>query len=305
MVPLPARLFATTVLTCAALSGCATREPVRSAGDCPTEPIEIVVSVGQWSDLATTLAGSCGQVTTIASGSTGDPHDFEPTTADAARFTHAGVVVVNGLGYDDWAGHVIDTLSPRPVVVDAGEVAGLHEGDDPHVWYGPQYVEGVADAVTAALEAQMPAASEYLQTRRAAWSEQTRPLDEAVAALGPIAAGRSFAATEPVFDHMAAAVGLEDRTPQGFAVAAANETDPAPGDVYALEQALRDRSVDVLVFNTQTDSGLDARLRAGADAASVPVVEVTETIPPGVDGFVAWQTGQLDALAKALEGRGR
>lgn len=300
MPPPSAHLIAAAVLAGAALAGCASPEAAQGAGDCPEAPVEIVVTVGQWSDLATTLAGACGHVTTIVSGSAGDPHDFEPTTSDAARFTHADLVVANGLGYDEWAGHVVDTLSPRPPVVDAGEAAGLGDGEDPHVWYGPQHVARVADAVTAALATQMPAAAAYLAERRAVWTEQTRALDEAVVSLHASAAGRTFAATEPVFDHMAAAVGLVDRTPPGFAAAAANETDPAPGDVYALDQELRSRAVDVLVFNPQTDSALDDQVRRSAAAASVPVVEVTETIPAGVDGFVAWQVGQLDVLARAL-----
>jgi zinc/manganese transport system substrate-binding protein len=41
-------------------------------------------------------------------------------------------------------------------------------------------------------------------------------------------------------------------------------------------------------------------LRKAAEQAGVPVVEVTETVPPGQDSFVGWQDGQLAALAKAL-----
>ena len=43
----------------------------------------------------------------------------------------------------------------------------------------------------------------------------------------------------------------------------------------------------------------EAKAKAAEDAG-VPVVEVTETVPPGQDSFVAWQDGQLEALAKAL-----
>ena len=34
--------------------------------------------------------------------------------------------------------------------------------------------------------------------------------------------------------------------------------------------------------------------------APVPVVEVTETVPPGTTQFETWQVAQLTALAKAL-----
>jgi zinc/manganese transport system substrate-binding protein len=83
-----------------------------------------------------------------------------------------------------------------------------------------------------------------------------------------------------------------------------NDSDPAPGDVAALERALRDGTVDVLVVNTQTEGSLPRELVAAATRGGVPVVRITESPPPGTTSFVAWQTGQLDQLAAAL-GRAR
>src|SRR4051794_39770572 len=70
------------------------------APDCPTDPVQVVVTVSQWADIASGLAGRCAEVTTIIEGSV-DPHDYEPTPADNARFLDADLVVMNGLGYDD------------------------------------------------------------------------------------------------------------------------------------------------------------------------------------------------------------
>lgn len=256
--------------------------------------------MGQWSDMVTTLAGACGHVVTVVGGATGDPHDYEPTTSGAALLTRADLVVVNGLGYDDWAVHVLDTLRERPRVVDAGEAAGFQEGDNPHIWYGPRQVGQVADAVTAALEDRMPAAAQHLRARREAWAAATRPLTEAVESLRHAAAGRTFVATESVFELMADALGLVDRTPPGYRAAVANETDPAPGDVYALDETLRSGSVDVLVYNSQTESALSLQARRVATDSGVPVVVATETEPDGAGGFVQWQMDQLDSLAQAL-----
>ena len=45
---------------------------------------------------------------------------------------------------------------------------------------------------------------------------------------------------------------------------------------------------------------LTEQIRSGAIDASVPVVEVTETVPAGVDSFVEWQLGQLEAMSAVL-----
>jgi zinc/manganese transport system substrate-binding protein len=42
------------------------------------------------------------------------------------------------------------------------------------------------------------------------------------------------------------------------------------------------------------------QIRSAAEQAGVPVVEVTETVPPGAESFEDWQVDQLTSLAKAL-----
>jgi zinc/manganese transport system substrate-binding protein len=269
-------------------------------GDCPTDPVPVVVTVDQWGDIASSLGGDCATVTTIITGSSANPHDYEPTPGDSATFERAHLVVRNGLGYDTWADKAIATLDTKPAVVDGGTVVGRHDGDNPHIWYSPQYVREVSAAITAELSRLAPKAADYFASRHVAWQTSMRPYDDEVARVKAVATGKAYGATEPVFDDMAAAVGMTRATPDGFQHAAANESDPSPGDVADFEHALRDGSMSVLVFNTQTDAPTPSQLRDVAHDTHVPVVSVTETVPPGTRSFVTWQVRQLRALAKAL-----
>ena len=274
----------------------------QSTGTCPVDPVRIVVSVGQWGDITGDLAGDCGNVTTIITGTSIDPHDYEPVPADLAAFTDAQLVVVNGLDYDAWASKAADAQSTKPVIVNAGEVVGKSSGDNPHIWYGPDFVSKVADAITAQLRTIAPGAASYFDDQATAWRQSMQPYYDEVSSLhSSIAGAKSYAATEPVFDYMAQAVGLVDKTPSGFEQSAANETDPSPADISDFQAALADRSVDVFVFNTQTEGSVPSQLRSAAEAAHVPVVEVTES-PPTDSTFESWQVGQLVALAKAIGG---
>lgn len=267
---------------------------------CPVAPVPVVVSVDQWGALVRDLAGACAQVTTIVSGSGTDPHEYEPTTGDIARFGDARLVVVNGLAYDAWATKAVDALSTRPPVVDAGEVAGRHEGDNPHVWYDPVVVDRVAAAVTDRLVAADPGAAGYFADRNAAWQADMRTERDLIASIAASAGGRTYAATEPVFDDLARAVGLRDVTPPGYRRSAANGSEPAPGDVNAFGNQLRPGSTDVLIVNTQTQGAVPDQLRGIAEANGVRVVEVTEAPPAGTASFTAWQVAQLTALRDAL-----
>lgn len=271
-----------------------------SASSCPASVVSIVVTVDQWGDLARGLAGDCATVTTIVSGTAGDPHDYEPTPADNAKFSAARLVVLNGVGYDTWGEKAVRALSVRPEVLDVGAEVGAREGDNPHLWYNPAHLTKASEALTAKLKGLSPAAAAYFEAQAQAWRASLAPYEAAVAEAKAKAAGNTMAATESVFDEMAKAIGLADATPPGYARSAANQSEPAPGDVNDFRNALRDRKVDVLVFNAQTQGAVGDQLRSVAEQAGVPVVEVTETMPPGQPGFVAWQVDQLLRLTQAL-----
>lgn len=302
-----ARTILGAALAASVLAGCGSDSESGSAGDtpggrgaCPIDPVAVVVTVDQWGDIVERLGGDCAVVDTIITGSSADPHDFEPSPSDSAEFEGADLVVVNGLDYDHWAENAIDTLDDAPAVVDGGAVVGLEEGDNPHIWYGPGYVRQIAAAITTELKALAPDAAAYLDSQQAAWAEAMAAYDDQVAAITAVAGGRSFAATEPVFDSMADAAGLTNATPDGYESAALNESEPSPADIAEFEQALAGGDIDVLVFNAQTEGPVPDQLRDAAEAAGVPVVEVTETVPPGTDSFVEWQVTQLKSLATAL-----
>ncbi|BBY26167.1 metal ABC transporter solute-binding protein, Zn/Mn family [Mycolicibacterium sediminis] len=318
------RLAVTLLAAPLVLAGCAgssddagASSAPADAAPCPTTPVEVVVSVDQWGDVVRDLGGACAKVTTLLASSSVDPHDYEPSPADAAKFAGAQLVVVNGGHYDEWAAKLAAGSAPEAPIVDAvllsgGEAGHDHDHDEaghdhdhaaegnPHVWYSPTAVTGVADAVTSKLTELAPDAADYFAERRGAWTESMKPYDAAIAAIKQGATGKTYAATESVFDDMAAALGLRNGTPQGYQTASSNEADPSPADLDAFLTVLRDKQVDVLIYNTQTEGSVPEQIRQTAESAGVPVVEVTETVAPGTDSFEAWQVAQLTSLAKAL-----
>jgi zinc/manganese transport system substrate-binding protein len=288
-----------------ALTGCSTADGPRGAAvqsadpaACPGKVVTVVVSISQWADLADRLAGACGTVTTVLASAAVDPHEFEPGTAAIAAFSGADLIVLNGAGYDQWATDAVENLDPAPVVLAAASLAG--RPGNPHLWYDPAVVPRMAAAVSARLSALSPRAAGYFAARHQAWVTAAQPYVAAISVVRPRAAGRHYAATETVFDPMAAALGLIDATPPGYRRSVSNGGDAAPGDLQAFRTALARHAVDVLIDNVQTSGSVPEQLRAAADAAGVPVVAVTESPPAGSGSFVAWQTAELRSLAGAL-----
>lgn len=288
---------AALALTLAAV-GCSSDDAAPPKGDCPVTPLDVVVTVGAWSDPTAKLAGDCARVTTIA-GSRSDPHEFEPSPADLEALRTADLVVVNGLGYDSWADDAVAALDAAPPVVDAGEVVGLADGANPHIWYSAEYVFAVGTQVTSQLSNLAPEAAEYLAQRSVGWTEQLNRYRAELAKVADAHPAATYAATEPVADLLATAAGLTDATPTGYRDAALNETEPSPADLAAFVTLIESGNLGVLVVNTQTEGPSVDRLREAAEQSDVAIVEVTEA-PPSGTGFVAWQLAQIEALSDAL-----
>ena len=77
-------------------------------------------------------------------------------------------------------------------------------------------------------------------------------------------------------------------------------TDPSAADKATIEQQISNRSIKVLVFNSQNSTTDVVALVDRARAQKIPVAQVTETLTPAGATFQDWQTRQLNSLQAAL-----
>ena len=109
-----------------------------AAGSSASGKVEVVAAENFWGSIATQVGGDHAHVTSLIVNPDTDPHDYEPTPADAKLIAGAKYVIVNGAGYDAWA---LKLLAANPVagrvVLTIGDFIGKKEGDNPHMWYSP------------------------------------------------------------------------------------------------------------------------------------------------------------------------
>jgi len=144
-------------------AGCAIATSTASA---TSAPLRVVAAENFWGSIAAQLAGSKATVTSIINRPSIDPHDYEPTPADARAFARAQLVVVNGVGYDPWADRLLsaDPVGHR-IALKVGDVVGVAPGANPHRWYAPADVEKVIATVTADLQRLDPGDAAYFTAR--------------------------------------------------------------------------------------------------------------------------------------------
>jgi zinc/manganese transport system substrate-binding protein len=112
-------------------------------------------------------------------------------------------------------------------------------------------------------------------------------------------AGAAVAYTEPVPGYLVAAAGLRNLAPTSFTRAIEDGSEPSSSAVAQMTALVTRKKVRVLLYNDQAVSPITARVRSAAIAHGIPVVGVSETLPPHLT-FQQWQLGQTRALAAAL-----
>jgi zinc/manganese transport system substrate-binding protein len=259
----------------------------------------VVVAESSWGSLVAELGGDLVDVTSVVSKPDADPHDYEPTADDARAISSAKYVIVNGVGYDEWASRIVDSNGDASqLVLDIGALVGAHEGDNPHRWYFPAEVRKVIDRVVEDFKRIDPARSAAFDQRKADFeSQQLVRYTDALATIHQHA-GAPVAASESLFVGIADATGLVLATPASFSTAISEGIDPTVQDRSTVESQIRTRAVTVFVFNPQNSTPDVTLLRDAARSAGIPVVEFTETLV-GAD-FIDWQVTQLQRLAEAL-----
>ncbi len=264
--------------------------------------LAVVAAESFWGSIARELGGDRVDVTEIVSSPDADPHDYEPTPQDARAIATAGYVIVNGLGYDTWASDLVGAnQSSGRAVLDVGKLLDLHTGDNPHRWYFPDDVTKVIDRITADYKSLDPANASYYDAQQARYTGTALgPYHDAIAQIHARYAGTPIGASESIVVGLAAATGLDLKTPESFLDAISEGNDPSASDKVTVDQQLDTRQVSVFVYNRQNATPDVQRLVDEARARNIPVVPVTETPVPAGASFQDWQTAQLQALATAL-----
>jgi len=298
----PSDTSGATASTTAASSG-ATPEPGSPAAGGGTV-VPVVAGENFWGSITSQIGGAHVKVTSIITDPNADPHTYETDPKDAAAISSASFVVLNGLGYDDFASKLL-AASPNAsrTVISLDKVnAVTGDNPNPHLWYNPVYVKGSADAIAAQLSKVDPADAASFTANEQTFLADYQPYIDTLTKIKSAYPGAKIGFTERVPGYLVAAAGLTLATPASFAQSVEDGNDPSPQDTAAIDAAMKNKTVKVLFYNGQVTSPTTQRVQSLAKAAGVPVVGVAETIPASYPDFQSWQIAQAQQVLKALGG---
>lgn len=280
-----------------ALAGCGSHP---SSGS--STQVDVVAAENFWGDIIKQIGGNHVNITSVISDPNADPHLYESDAKTAAAVNKARLVVVNGLGYDEFMDRLL-SASPnqnRKVLTAAGVMQISGRDANPHIWYDIGKLPGVALAIAAQLSALHPGDAATFTANAKTFSDSLAPINAAIASIKRKYPGAPVGYTERVPGYLVEAAGLKLATPTSFAQAIEDGNDPSPADNAAMDTAVNSKAIKVLLYNEQTDSPAVEALKTLARQSGVPIVGVTETLPVTDSNFQGWQLRQVNEITKVL-----
>jgi zinc/manganese transport system substrate-binding protein len=263
--------------------------------------MQIVAAENFWGSLVSQLGGTHVQVLSIVTDPNADPHEYESNTADARAIANARYVIVNGAGYDDWALLLISANNnPNQKVLNVANLLGKKNGDNPHFWYYPPYVNETVHQMYSDLVSLDSANAEYYKQQYVNLNVSLGAYNERIDEVRQQFAGTKVASTESIFEYLANATGLDLISSPAFMEAVAEGNDPPAQSVVQFQQQLESGNVSVLVYNNQTITPIAQSMETLATEHNVAVVAITETIQPPNLSFQDWMNAELTSLKNAL-----
>lgn len=277
-------------------------EPViRTTGRSGNAPLEVVAAENFWGSLVSQIGGTHVHVTSLVTDPNADPHEFSSSSATAREVATANYVVVNGAGYDGWADKLVGaSQSDTRNVLTVSDLIHKKNGDNPHFWYNPVYVNQVTLKMVQDLIALDPANTSYYQAQYKALQSELTAYQDRITQIKQRFSGVKVAATEDIFDYLAGATGLDLVSPVAFTQAVAEGNDPPSGSIVEFQKQLSSGAVKLLVFNQQTETPLTDSMKQLAADNHIPIVGITETIQPINASFQDWMNSEIGALESAL-----
>ncbi len=193
-----------------------------------------------------------------------DPHEYAFRPSDMERLANADVLVMNGLGLENWLTDAALKNSPQVRVITASEGVAVRTPDeavalgepgggenlgpqDPHVWLDPVRAQTMAKNIAAGLAAADPAHAAGYRTRADALVNRLAALDREIRAGLVGVSDKKFVSFHDAFGYFAARYGLGPYT----VVETSPGKEPSPQDVARIIAFIRGQHVRAIFTEPQ------------------------------------------------------
>ena len=278
------------------------------------EKLQVVTSFLPVQSHTLAIAGDLVNVKQLLAKDTG-PHDFQLTPADVKKLSDADLLIINGVGIEEWLGElikksgnknlvVVDTSKGIKLVESPEEIEIGHDhshshahgdGANPHIWLDPVIAIKQAAKIVAALQKADPAnASAYAQNGKVYEAKLSALDSDYRSTLAPLP-NKNLVTFHDAFPYLAARYKLN----YVGAISEFPEKDPTPKQLAALVDKIRSLKVGVLFAENGYAPGLLKKIagETGAKVSELDTLEVGQGTPTA---YLDRMGANLESLRKAF-----
>ncbi|PWL20986.1 MAG: hypothetical protein DCO81_05230 [Candidatus Aquiluna sp. XM-24bin5] len=289
-----------------------------------TGAIQVATSTNVWASVVGILGAEWVEVTAIIDDPFQDPHSYEASARDQLTLSEAELVIANGGGYDEFVGQLLAALDGERIFLELVEGEHTHLGEEDHseehadedhadedhsdehehgnehIWYDIHAVEEASEMIVEAITELRPESFDRVNQNFDFFMAELENLEIRLEALREKALGLGFIATEGVGNLLLDEAGFINQTPEALADAIEEEREVPAASLKQAEDLISGKVVSLVVVNEQQLDQVSDLLVEAANAAGVPVVELSELISkPGMD-YLDWMASILDQLQEAV-----
>ena len=297
------RSFRLAVALVLALALAACRPTGASA---PDTTLSVVTTTSVFADMIQNVGGAHVKVTALVPHHA-DVHTFQPSPSDVRAVAGARLLVMNGLGLDDWLRNtIVNAATSGTTLIELGTgltgvelLPGEAPGtQNPHLWMAVPCAEGYVDEIERALAAADPPNAAAYQQGADGYQARLAALDSRIRAkIGSIPPGeRRLVTFHDAFPYFAREYGLEI---VGVAVEAPGQ-DPSAAEIAALIHAIKAAHVKAIFSEDQFPTRLVDQLATSTGAKVVSNLYDDSLGGPPVTSYEALMDWDVDQLVAAL-----
>lgn len=275
------------------------------------EPLSVVASTTVLADLVRQVGGERVNVHALIPAGR-DVHTFDPAPSDVVRLSNADLLVMNGVGLDEWFEDLAEEAAPGVALVILGEnlegveyLEGHADDDDdhdhalnPHLWLDVSNTQRYVERLATTLVALDPDHSAIYEANAATYDAQLAELDEWIrdelAALP--AADRRVVSFHDAFPYFAHAYDIEII---GVIIESPGQ-EPSAGELARLITDIRAANVRAILTEIQFS---DRLAQAISDETGVSVIDdlYTDSLgDPPLDTYAAAMRWNVERIVDGL-----
>lgn len=230
------------------------------------------------------------QVDLLLPARLGCPHDYALTPQDMQMLGHAEVLIINGLGLEEFLGAPLRRANPNLVVIDSSEDLDEillyrdtpetgddhsekqihdhdHSGANPHLFASPRMAARQVQKIAAELARLDPAAAPLYRRNAQSYGARLESLAVDFATLGQTLKNRRIITEHGVFDYLARDIGLDV-----VAVIQAHPgQEPAAAEMLKLIRTAKAEKVGAIFTEPQYPARVAATIAREAGIPCVPL----------------------------------